>query len=242
MQAIFPKRRMIAWFNTFSARAISIGLVVTCVIAATMLTSTPAQMPEQARRICRNAIVGLAGTPASMLEVSSRPGFDKIVVDIRVNKSLDLGDGAFVDSHIGTCSFNRSGELINIDTFVYSAQSPRHFKDFGDVPNIGRFIVILRSRRAGKGELLKEGRLRPVTPPGEDIIFPSRTNLYYSTVGRDLKDETAVFPVLINDRQEHWWANCLSKHMGKLDAVRSKLMPPIAPKALVKAVVPFVCS
>jgi hypothetical protein len=241
MQAIFPKRRMIAWFNTFSARAISIGLVVTCVIAATMLTSTPAQMPEQARRICRNAIVGLAGTPASMLEVSSRPGFDKIVVDIRVNKSLDLGDGAFADGHIGTCSFNRSGELINIDTFVYSAQSPSHFKDFGDVPNIGRFIVILRSRRAGKGEVLEEGRLRPVTPPGEDIAFPYSTNLYYNTVGRDFKDETAIFPVLIHDRQEHWWANCLSKYMGKLDAARSRLMPPIAPKALVKAVVPSVC-
>jgi hypothetical protein len=46
---------------------------------------------------------------------------------------------------------------------------------------------------------------------------PSGGSLFYSTIGREFYDEESVFPVLVNDRQERWWADCRTNQVGRIN-------------------------
>jgi hypothetical protein len=197
------------------------------VTATSVCISAPASAQTQEQlSTCKAAIVGLANVPSSIVKVSAfNTNGDAMRVNIRVTKPWNLPGGGIATDSIGYCDFDSFGKLLKIDTLAYSAQSPSDFQDFGEIPSIGRFIVILR-----EAKFITGGRLDK-----------SPTTIYYSTIGKDSNNETSVFPVLVNDKQQRWWADCKDQYIGKLDANGMRVIP-LAPNTLTVAVSKLVCA
>lgn len=199
-----------------------------CVLAASSLwISAPASAQTKARyNTCKATVVGLAGVPASIVRGRVRRRIDSVSrIDIYVTKPWNLPGGGTATDNIGYCDFDSNGLIVKIDTLAYSAQSPSDFQDFGEIPDVGRFIVIVR-----EAKFITGGRLDK-----------SPTKIYYSTVGQDSNGETSVFPVLVNDKQQRWWADCKDKYIGQLDANGMRAIP-LAPNTFTASVTKLVCA
>ena len=204
---------------TGSTTVISLALTITSSLAQT-----------QAQAACRDAVSGLSDVPVSILDVSD-VSLDsaKTTFAVAVTERFFIDDIASVDSHIGHCTFNNIGRLVDIDTLVYSGKSPFHFKDFGEVQGIGRFIAILHTQRE-EADLVSTTTLEVTRTDeaGNRTIIespPSERNHYFyeSTIGRDYLGETSLFPVLINSQIEQWWANCNTREIGRVIDRRQEL-------------------
>jgi hypothetical protein len=170
--------------------------------------------------------VGLGSLPSSIVKVSA---FDtnsgSTSVNIRVTKPWNFPGGGTATGSMGYCDFDSFGKLVKIDTLAYSAQSPSDFQDFGEIPSVGRFIVILREARYITG--------------GNAAKSP--TKIYHSTIGKDSEGETSVFPVLVNDKQLWWWADCNERYIGQLSTDRMRVLP-LARNSSTLAINKLVCA
>jgi hypothetical protein len=221
-------------FNRFTVQMTWVTFVA-LISVNTISTPTSAQTQEQLNT-CKDVVTELAGVPSSIMKVSNgKTNGDGARVDIRVTKPWklpDTGGTATATDRIGNCDFDSLGKLIKIDTFVYSAQSPRHFQDFGNIPNLGRFIVIIRFPK--QPELMTVGRV------GNNYVN-SKTRLYYSTIGQDFDGKTSVFSVLLNGKKQRWWIDCNTDFIGKLNADGMKELPQRVPSTFANAMNKLVC-
>jgi|GEM_PF-6440331 hypothetical protein len=201
-------------------------------VAATMgWISTPAfaQTQEQLST-CKAVAIGLANVPESIVKVSANTNKNAMIINISVTKPWKnpghiRGDSIIYHDNLGECEFDYLGLLTKIDTFVYSAKSPSDFQDFGKIPGLGRFIVIRR-----EAKFITGGRMDK-----------SPTKIYYSTIGQHELGETSVFPVLVNDKQQRWYAECNDKYIGQLSPDGMRAVP-LRPNTFTDAVMKLVCA
>ncbi|MEG4807047.1 hypothetical protein QUA82_04365 [Microcoleus sp. F8-D3] len=220
------KINRMSWLYKLFCKAIGVGFIMEIVLIM-IPTLTSASTADQLDT-CKNAVVGIVGIPSSIVKVSVRVSNDHIVypniVDAVVTKPFDLprNDVTILTSNVGSCEFNSSGKLVKIDTFFYSGQSPREFKDFGEFPDLGRYIVIiayLGERKVGLSYML-----------------------YYLETRPDGENSDIFFPVLLNDKKEWWWTDCRTKKIGRLNSDGIKEISLTSQNVLSTAVSNFVCG
>lgn len=209
--------------------------VVLFVTATTLCIPAPISAQTQIDRrlnACKSFVVELTGIPSSTISLRRRRELadpsrlrDTSSVGIYVTEPWKLPSGDTATDSIGYCEFDSNESIIEINTSIYSAQSPSDFQDFGEIPGIGRFIVIFR-----KSKFITGGR-----------VDKSPTKIYYRTIGQDSSRETSVFPVIVNNQGQTWYANCNDKYIGRLSADGMRALP-LAPKTWTEAVIKLVCA
>lgn len=208
-----------------------IGNSLILCIAATMSVAPALAQGEEslrqddAQEVCQYVVSELGNVPSSILEVASGEAFgDGLVVRPRVTETFALSENAFATDTLGTCIFDSSGILSEVDTLIFYAEGFVHFRDFGEVSEIGRFIVLLQER-------------------GERVVATNAypTSFYYSTIGRDSHNENVIFPVLVDGQRELWWADCSENYVGRQseDVLREL---PIARSAFTRDVTRLACQ
>lgn len=222
--SVMSKTNRVPRSGELLCKVIVVGFIVG-IVPATKPASISASTPDQLRT-CKNAIIGLVGMPSSMVRVSVRVDNDQVtypnIVDAVVTQPSNLPreNVAITASNFGSCEFNTSGELVKIDTLFYSGTSPREFKDFGEFPGLGHYIVI--SKYSGLGE--------------------RKVGSYYLLYYSDGRNSNLFFPMLINGEKKWWWTDCQAKKIGRLNSDGIKETLPTSHQALSTAVIKFVCN
>jgi hypothetical protein len=214
----------ISWTYNLISKVIGMNLGASLVF---ITMSSPAfASPLNQLRTCQNAVIGLVGLPLSMVEVSVTKDNDRVVYPNSVTVTIKRPSVvSTLRSNFGKCEFDTLGKLIKIDTLFYSGEA-WEFQDFGNFPNLGRFVVIRASTLT-----VKDGNRRYY------ILLLSNDG-----GGNAASKMEIFFPVLLDDRKEWWWTDCETKKIGRLSDNGEKKVLLSSQTGLETKISEFICS
>ncbi|NJL39140.1 MAG: hypothetical protein HC899_22120 [Leptolyngbyaceae cyanobacterium SM1_4_3] len=167
-------------------------------ISVMTLITTPASVYAQGHlpTICRNVFSVLRDDiPLEEVIFPEDTSSNSVLFQISSSDAIEvISPRGLTVSEQGGCAFDDSGRLIKFDTESLVVESPMHFQDFGDISDVGRFIVLLREKRDDLGGY----------------------SGFFSTISQDYRATNVTFPVLVDNRREIWWSDCQTNELGRI--------------------------